>query len=243
MTIMGWVDALGYAAVGLTITQYLMRTMIPLRIISICASLLFLIYGVVAPSYPHVVLNAVLLPLNLIRLHEMRRLVSQVRNASHDDLSMEWLCSFSSKRLCKKGDVLFRKGDEADMMYYTVSGRYKLTEIGVEIDPGHMIGEIALATPDNRRTQSFECIEAGEVREISYEKVKELYFQNPQFGFNFLKLITQRLIANHARLETQLTRAEQTIQQLKSQSSTLSVPADGKPARAASRKRARLSPA
>jgi len=214
MTIMGWVDALGYAAVGLTIAQYLMRTMIPLRMLSICAGLMFLTYGLLAPSYPHVVLNAVLLPLNLFRLREMTRLVSQVRSASAGDLSMEWLCSFSARRLCKEGEILFHKGDEAQAMYYTVSGRYRLTEIGVEIEPGHMIGEIALVTADNRRTQTFECIEAGEVREIGYEKVKELYFQNPEFGFNFLRLITQRLMANHSRLETRLAEAEETIRNL-----------------------------
>ncbi|MGD9867941.1 MAG: cyclic nucleotide-binding domain-containing protein [Hyphomicrobiales bacterium] len=215
MTAIGWVEALGYAAAGLTVAQYLMRTMIPLRMISIFASLMFLVYGLLAPSYPHVVLNAVLLPLNLIRLREMTKLVSQVRDASDASLSMEWLSSYSSRRMCRKGEILFRKNDEADAMYYTVSGSYRLTEIGVDIGPGHMIGEIAMATTDNRRTQSLECVEAGEVREISYEKVKELYFQNPQFGFHFLKLITQRLMANHSRLETQLAAANEANRELR----------------------------
>jgi CRP-like cAMP-binding protein len=34
--------------------------------------------------------------------------------------------------------------------------------------------------------------------------VRELYFQNPQFGFYFLKLTSERLLQNIARLETRL---------------------------------------
>lgn len=222
MMAIGWIDALGYAAAGLTIAQYLMKTMIPLRMISLCASLLFLTYGLLAPSYPHVVLNCVLFPLNAIRLREMMNLVTQVRTAAQSDLSMEWLSPFSSKRLCEKGETLFRKNDPAEAMYYTVSGRFILKEIGVEIGPGQVIGEIAMVSPNNRRTQSFICVEPGEIREISYDKVEELYFQNPRFGFYFLKLITQRLMANHATLEKQLILAEETIRELKGQVARLS---------------------
>jgi CRP-like cAMP-binding protein len=36
---------------------------------------------------------------------------------------------------------------------------------------------------------------------ISYEKLLEIYFQNPQFGYYFLVLTSQRLLENIARLE------------------------------------------
>ena len=36
---------------------------------------------------------------------------------------------------------------------------------------------------------------------IAYEKLLEIYFQNPQFGYYFLVLTSQRLLENISRLE------------------------------------------
>ena len=46
-----------------------------------------------------------------------------------------------------------------------------------------------------------ECIENGDVLTITYEKLLELYFQNPEFGYYFLRLTTERLMQNISRLE------------------------------------------
>ena len=42
---------------------------------------------------------------------------------------------------------------------------------------------------------------------ISYSSAEQLYFQNPKFGFYFLRLATQRLFQNNVRLEGELARA------------------------------------
>ena len=86
-------------------------------------------------------------------------------------------------------------------MFYTVTGRYRLNEIEQDIGPGQVIGEIGLIAPDNKRTLTFECIEDGELLAISYAQVKQLYFQNPAFGFYFLQLISQRLFKDIERLQ------------------------------------------
>ena len=36
---------------------------------------------------------------------------------------------------------------------------------------------------------------------ITYEKLLEIYFQNPQFGYYFVVLTSQRLLENISRLE------------------------------------------
>ena len=36
---------------------------------------------------------------------------------------------------------------------------------------------------------------------ITYERLLELYFQNPEFGYYFLRLGSERLLQNVARLE------------------------------------------
>jgi len=69
-----------------------------------------------------------------------------------------------------------------------------------------MVGELGFLSPNNRRTQTVECVEDGEVLTITYEKLLEIYFQNPGFGYYFLRLSSERLIENNARLEAIIER-------------------------------------
>ena len=142
---------------------------------------------------------------DVVRLREMLQLIDKVKEASRGDLNMEWLKPFMAKRAAKGGEVLFRKGDLSSNMFYTVTGRYRLNEIGQEIGPGQVIGEIGLIAPENKRTLTFECIEDGELLAISYSQVRELYFQNPAFGFYFLQLISQRLFKDIERLRERVS--------------------------------------
>jgi CRP-like cAMP-binding protein len=64
------------------------------------------------------------------------------------------------------------------------------------------MGELGFLTPNNRRTGTVECMEDGQVLTISYERLLEIYFQNPQFGYYFLLLTSRRLLENIARLES-----------------------------------------
>lgn len=201
-----WIEAFGYLGALLTLGTYSMKRMIPLRVIGICANCVFIAYGLLAPVYPQLLLHGVLLPLNALRLREMLQLVWKVREASQGDLSMDWLKPFMTKQTVKKGDILFRKGDVSSAMFYTMTGLYRLSEIGQDVAPGQVVGEIGLIAPNNKRTLTFECVEGGELLTITYAQVKQLYFQNPKFGFDFLHLISQRLFKDISRLEDRLAK-------------------------------------
>jgi CRP/FNR family cyclic AMP-dependent transcriptional regulator len=56
-------------------------------------------------------------------------------------------------------------------------------------------------------TQAIECIESGHVLMIHYDRVRELYFENPEFGFYFLRLVGERLLQNWKRAEEALEAA------------------------------------
>ena len=198
---MFWIEVVGYIGALLTFATYSMKRMIPLRIIGILSNIFFAAYGFLAPVYPQLVLHIILLPLNVVRLREMLQLIDKVKAASQGDLGMDWLIPFMVARPVKQGDVLFRKGDLSEAMFYTVTGRYRLNEIGQDVGPGQVIGEIGLIAPDNKRTLTFECVEDGDLLTISYSQVKQLYFQNPVFGFYFLQLISQRLFKDIERLQ------------------------------------------
>ena len=124
---------------------------------------------------------------------------------------MDWLRPFMTPRKYKKGDVLFRKGDVAKDMFYTVSGNFLVKEIGVELPPGRIMGELGFIDPNNRRTATIESLEDGEVLTITYDRLLELYFQNPEFGYYFLRLTTERLMQNIGRLEGSLTEIKAQI--------------------------------
>lgn len=204
---MSFAEAIGYVGVVLSISGSSMRTMIPLRCFNVATNSVFIAYGLLAGVYPTLIAHLVLLPMNAFRLVQMLRLVRKVRRAAAaGDLSMDWLKPFMNRRQVRAGAVLFRRGDPADCLFYTMSGRYRLVELGIEVGPGRMVGELGVLAPDGCRTQTLECAEAGEVLAITYDELRELYFQNPEFGFYFLKLTSGRLFANLSGLEREVAR-------------------------------------
>ena len=163
------------------VTTLLMRTMVPLRVAGIISDVFFIGYGVLSNTITTLILYILLLPINIFRLAQMLKLVKKARIAAQGDLSMDWLKPFMTRRKYSKGDVLFRKGDRANEMFFTVTGKFLVTELDIELPPGRLVGELAFLSPDNRRTQSLECTEDGEVLAITYDRLLEIYFQNPEW--------------------------------------------------------------
>jgi CRP/FNR family cyclic AMP-dependent transcriptional regulator len=205
----------GFIAAGLSITQQSMRTMVPLRMLGIGSNIAFVAYGFLFGSLPTIVLHAILFPLNIYRLAEMLKLIQQVKTASAGDLSMDWLKPFMTQRPIEAGQILFRKGDEADHMYFVVSGRLHLHEIDVDVMPGSVVGELGMLAPHRKRTQTLECKESGTMLEIGYDKIEQLYYQNPTFGFYFLRLSSARLFQNIGRLEKLLEERDLELARLR----------------------------
>jgi hypothetical protein len=188
------------------VATYSTKTMVPLRIFGILTNLILIVSSIGSHQFGTMLLHMFLLPLNSYRLYQMLILIKGVKSSLNQDLNMDWLKPFMTKSQCKKGDILFAKNAIADAMYYTVSGRYRLTELGIDIGPGQLIGELGMLAPSNRRTASFECIEDGILLSVTYSQVEELYYQNPSFGFYFLRISTARLFDNISRLETRLVQ-------------------------------------
>jgi hypothetical protein len=186
-----------------------MKTVIPLRIAAVGSALAFLFSGILSRSFGPILLYSLLLPLNLFRLYQMLELIKKVRAAASSDLTMDWLQPFMHRRSFKKGDVLFRKGDLADEMFLAEKGKFVVSELGIELRPGHIFGEMGLLTSGSHRTATVECTESGQVLMIKYDQVRELYFENPEFGFYFLRLVGERLLHDLRRVEEMLAQERQ----------------------------------
>lgn len=194
-------NMLALAGAMFYVATLMMRTIVPLRVIGIISIAFFMAYGLVAGAVGTFLLYLLSLPVNVIRLRQMLTLVKKARMSAQGDLSMDWLRPYMTPRKYRKGEVLFRKGDVANEMFLTVTGKFLVTEIGVELPPGRIMGELGFVAPKNRRTQTIQCIENGDVLTITYETLLELYFQNPEFGYYLLSLTSERLLQNISRLE------------------------------------------
>jgi CRP/FNR family cyclic AMP-dependent transcriptional regulator len=193
--------AVGYVAATLVFLTFATRTMVPLRAIGIASNVAFIAYGYLQPAVPILILHTILLPLNGLRLHQMLRLTREVAAASQSDLNLDWLRPYGSRREVRAGEVLFRKGDPADRMAFVLDGRFRVGELGVDLGPGQVVGELGLVAPGGARTRTVTCAETGHLLEITYDQVRQLYFQNPSFGFYFLQLTARRLFDTIARQE------------------------------------------
>ena len=202
---MNFVNMLALVGAAFYVATLLVRTIVPLRVIGIISIVFFIAYGALAGAVATFLLYLLSLPINVIRLRQMLALVKKARVSAQGDLSMDWLRPFMTPRKYKKGEVLFEKGDVAKEMFYTVSGKFLVKEIGVELPPGRVMGELGFIDPNNRRTGTVESLENGEVLTITYDRLLELYFQNPEFGYYLLRLTAERLMQNIARLETTLS--------------------------------------
>jgi ABC-type multidrug transport system fused ATPase/permease subunit len=183
------------------VATLLTQTMVPLRVANMIGCAFFAGFGALAGNVTTFLLYLLMVPINAYRLRQMLNLVKMARGATQGDTSMEWLKPFMSERKYRKGDVVVKKDDAANEMFLTVTGKFLVKEINVELPPGRLMGELGFLSPDNKRTATVECLEDGHVLTITYEKLLEIYFQNPQFGYYFLVLTSQRLLENNARLQ------------------------------------------
>ena len=185
-----WVAAL------LVFSSFFMKTMIPLRVVAIGSNLAFvsyallgLKYGIFGRVYPILVLHSSLLPLNVLRLRQIRRLISAVDTASKSE-ALDYLIPYMRSESHSRGEALFNKGDAADKLYLIEEGSIFFPELGKRLAGGAVFGEVGLFAPQSVRSVSAVCEEDCRLHTITKEKVLELYYQNPRFGFFLIRMIS-----------------------------------------------------
>jgi CRP/FNR family transcriptional regulator, cyclic AMP receptor protein len=196
---MQWTETFGYLGALMTLTTFSMKTMVHLRMVGIVSNLAFIAYGVLGHVYPVLLLHLALLPLNLWRLRQLLQLTREIREIAGSRLSMEWLKPFSRRRAVRAGETLFRRGDAAAEVLFVLSGRFRAMEADVVVCQGEVIGELGLITKEHKRTQTVVCEEAGLLLSVTYDEVRQMYYQNPRFGFFFLELVAERLMRDAQR--------------------------------------------
>jgi CRP-like cAMP-binding protein len=101
-----------------------------------------------------------------------------------------------NRRALSPGEVLFRVGDEADVMYAVVDGELEVIVGGTVVDtvePGGMVGEMALITGDVPRSATVIASTASVVIPVDEEEFVRFVQTNPAFALEVLKLFADRL--------------------------------------------------
>jgi len=190
IVIAAWLAAL------LVFSSFFMKTMIPLRVVAITSNVAFvayallgLRYGIFGRVYPILVLHSALLPLNVLRLRQIRRLIDAVNKASKSD-TFEYLIPYMRSERHSSGETLFSKGDVADKLYLIDEGTIFLPQPGKRLSRGAVFGEVGLFAPKSIRSVTAVCEEDCRLHAITKDKVLELYYQNPRFGFFLIRLVS-----------------------------------------------------
>ena len=189
-------ELIGIGAAAASLYAANSKTIIPLRIAALVANALAMTYSLLHGTYPTFLLNAVLIPLNGWRLYGMLKLIRDIDAAAKSDLNAEWLLPYMRPKTFKAGDVIMKRGEYAHGAFYIASGEVELVELGKVVGPGTLLGEIGLFAPDGLRVATARATTDVSAARIDYDRFKELYFQNPAFGFRLLHLVVARLQEN-----------------------------------------------
>jgi hypothetical protein len=199
------------AAVGvaLVLAGAFVRTMTPLRWLAAGSNLGLLVYGALRPSPITLIIAAALLPINIYRAVEVTLLTRRVKRAAAEaDHAALWIRPYMKARRLKPGEVLFSKGDSADRLHLLADGAMELADVGEALQVGRIFGEIALFSPSGLRTHTVRCITACTVLEIHESTVRQLFYQNPAFGFHLIALLAANFNRSLERAERQLAERD-----------------------------------
>lgn len=193
---------LGYLALALLVVSAFMQGITWLRIFAIAAAAAVAVYGVIAENWGVVAAAVVIAAIHLWRLWEVHRLEGITREATAGGgapLTVEWLLPYMEPIAVPKDTVVFHKDSAADAMYFIEHGRISFDEVQVEMGKGTLFGEIGIFSHDKKRTATAKTLEDTSLLRISDDRVRELFFKNPEFGFFIVGLITRRLIEDGAK--------------------------------------------
>jgi CRP/FNR family cyclic AMP-dependent transcriptional regulator len=192
---------MGYLAAVLVFGTFAMRTMLPLRWMAIASNGAFLGYAIPLHLWPIAVLHGLLLPLNIARLIQIKRMLTRLRTAQTHDIDVRHFMAQLKLRQHSPGMVLFNKGDKADGAYYIVSGEVEIPERGVRLGPGQFFGEIGVFASSRVRTGSAHCVSAVTLYRIDESDLIAAFYQSPTLAFTLVRLIVDRMGENLVQME------------------------------------------
>ena len=117
-----------------------------------------------------------------------------------DDMDLDAVLAGASDREFRRGDVIFREGDEPGEMYVVVSGRIAIANKSIDgresmvalMESGDLFGEMGLFSGRGRSAEA-RSLEASVVTAVPYGPVRSLYENNPVLLWPVVEMLAERL--------------------------------------------------
>ena len=189
-------ETTGWIAGILELYAFQEKTMIPLRVAAVFACVFGFAYGYLSHAYPSMAISLALLPVNLWRLKELRRLIADSGAAVDRPSHYEWLRPFMHRADFPAGHVLFRKGEVGEAAFLIGAGEVHIPEHDATVGAGGLLGEIGLLSAGHVRTASAVCRTDIRAWKISFDELEQLCLQDAKFCLHMARVIVQRYQAN-----------------------------------------------
>jgi hypothetical protein len=197
------VQMIGYLSSVLVFVAFFMRTMVPLRYVAIASNITFIVWSQALNIWPVLVLHTALLPLNVIRLVQIRRMLSRIETARGTGLDLSVLAVGLRAERHVAGTVLFARGDKGDAAFLVAKGEVEIAELHKNLRAGQLFGEVALLSPDGLRIATALCATDVELYRIDASAFSRTFYQDPAFAFALVRLVTGRLVENMQRVDVE----------------------------------------
>lgn len=198
----------GFIGAALTVASFLMRNMLPLRLLALVASFFMVVYGYYAAMLPTLLLYVSMIFINAKKAWDIHKLNRAMEEARAEVPLKDWLVPHMKRRKVKAGTVLWRQGDPANEMVFLEKGSLRIQEYGEVLREGTLVGEIGIFARDNRRTLTLVCETDCILHRMTSEAMMQLYFLSPQLGFEVMRLVVARLQRD---VETWRARAQAAV--------------------------------
>jgi CRP/FNR family cyclic AMP-dependent transcriptional regulator len=114
---------------------------------------------------------------------------------------VQQLLSIARRRTFSRNEVVVHRGDPADSLHLIVSGRYGVrittplgdTALIAVRGPGDAFGELALVSPDAKRSATVVALEPGETRSIYRDDFVRLQHEHPGVNAVLVHLLAQEV--------------------------------------------------
>tara|TARA_B100001123_G_C15293682_1_gene1018367 strand:- start:667 stop:1323 length:657 start_codon:yes stop_codon:yes gene_type:complete len=199
----GLLEVLSWTGAVVVLITFLVKTLTPLRMLAMLSNIIFVNYAIILGLdkgfdgiWSIIILHCLLFPLNAFRLYQMRCLVREVSEAATNQDIIKHLIPFMEKESLAKDTVIFCKGDNADRMFFIQNGNIQIPEIGKTLETGSIFGEVGIFSPNSRRSAGAVCTSDCELYTIKRDKMLELYYQKPAFGFFIVRILSDHIEEN-----------------------------------------------
>ena len=118
---------------------------------------------------------------------------ARYHRSSHPQAVLEWLLPYVTSERRRAGEILFKRGDAADCLYFLHKGRVTLGELHSTMEEGELFGEVGVFSRSNVRTSSARCETDAVLFKLSAEQAKRICFENAQIGYHMMQLVTDRV--------------------------------------------------